>query len=92
MQQTKTINGIKCLDCGFEAPYKSNNAMLFLIFIAMIFLSAYFLPLIIVALAYLVWIMSKPSQKVCPKCKSENVTDIAIEMDQSQTKPEQSKN
>ena len=96
MQQTKTINGIKCADCGYQGAFKSNNSLLFLIFVGIVFLSAYFLPLIIVALAYLVWILSKPNQKTCPECKSLNVEETSMEVNTvkstSKTEPGKSQN
>jgi len=92
MQQTKTINGIKCADCGYQGTYKSNSSLLFLIFVAMVFFSAFFLPLIIVALAYLVWILSKPPARTCPQCKSSNVEDTSIEINTSKAEPKESQN
>ena len=92
MQQTKTINGIKCADCGYQGTYKSNSSLLFLVFVAIVFLSAFFLPLIIVALAYLVWILSKPNKKSCPQCKSSHVVETSIEINASNTEPKESQN
>ena len=80
MQQTTIVNGIKCKDCGFQGEAKTNSSQLFLIFVALVFLSAFFLPLIIVALAYLVWIISKPAKKTCPQCKSAKIEQIQLEL------------
>ncbi|MDH5546569.1 MAG: hypothetical protein OEZ43_13320 [Gammaproteobacteria bacterium] len=81
MQQAETIQGIQCKDCGFQGEARSNSSQLFLIFIAMILLSAFFLPLIILALAYLVWIISKPSKKSCPQCKSHNIETATLSLE-----------
>lgn len=80
MQQTTVSKELKCTDCGFQGPVKTNNSLTFLIFVALICLSAYFLPLIVVALAYLVWILSRPASTPCPKCKSRNTEFVAVEI------------
>lgn len=80
MQQSQPLSGIQCKDCGYQGPAKTNNSTMFLIFVGLVFLSAFFLPLIIVSLAYLVWILSRPNTKSCPQCKSLRVEEITTDM------------
>ena len=91
MQQPELVDGIHCNGCGYEGRAKSNNSAMFLVFLAMIFLSAFFLPIIVLALAYLVWIITQPPKKKCPECKSSNVNEMTIELGKATSKAAETK-
>jgi hypothetical protein len=67
---------VHCNDCQFEGKVHASGAKQFGIFMLILFSSAYFLPMIIVALAYMVYILSQSPKRMCPKCKSTNLTAI----------------
>jgi len=79
MSQPNANYGIHCNSCHFEGQGQTNSAKTFMIFMAMICASAYFLPLIIAALAYMVWIIARPADRKCPKCGSKDFTPLTEE-------------
>jgi len=78
MSQPKLQYGIHCNECQFEGPAKTNSSNIFLIFFALLCLSIFFLPLIIVALIYMAIAIAKPAKKSCPTCKSTNIIDLEL--------------
>jgi len=83
MNQEIDPNFIHCHDCQYEGKNKGTAAKEFIIFGVILLFSPIFLPLIIVALAYLVWIISKPIKHICPACNSANVVSLDAHKAQS---------
>ena len=79
MSTANSNYGIHCNSCDYEGQGKTNSSTTFMIFLAMICASAYFLPLIIAALAYMAWIIARPAQRKCPKCGSQDYTPLTEE-------------
>lgn len=77
MQPKPVSNEIHCNNCNYEGRGKSNSSLTFLVLVVIFCSSVVFLPMIIVALAYMVWIISRPVSYVCPECKSKDV--VALE-------------
>ena len=77
---------VHCNDCQFEGKVHASGAKQFGIFMLILFSSAYFLPMIIAALAYMVYILSQSPKRMCPKCKSTNLTAISM-MKANEDKP-----
>ncbi|MDH5377514.1 MAG: hypothetical protein OEX00_04250 [Gammaproteobacteria bacterium] len=67
---------IHCNKCGFEGKGKVSGAGAFIFMIVLLMASAYFLPLIVIALGFMVWIISQPSKRSCPSCKSSDVETL----------------
>jgi len=79
MSQAAANNGIHCNNCNYEGAAKTNSSTLFLIFFVLLCASVFFLPLIILALVYMGYIVSKPAKKSCPDCKSKDIRDLTDE-------------
>jgi len=77
MNQTTTNEGIRCKECNYEGAPKTNSGNAFILFFIMLCSSVFFLPMIVVALAYMGWIITKPAKKSCPQCKSSNIEELA---------------
>lgn len=69
----------RCEDCGYHGPSRVSGAAAFMVMIGMLILSAWFLPFIILALGFMIWIISKPAKRYCPGCKSGNLEQITTE-------------
>lgn len=69
----------RCDDCGYHGPSRVTGAMAFMFMIGLLIGSAWFLPLIIVALGFMAWIITKPAKRYCPSCKSSSLTRITTE-------------
>ncbi|MDH5233239.1 MAG: hypothetical protein OEZ58_24190 [Gammaproteobacteria bacterium] len=67
-------DSIICNQCGFIGQASSGSAKTFVVFMILLCSSAYFLPMVIVALAYMAWMISLPAKKTCPKCKSADLS------------------
>jgi len=78
-EMTKEIDNtlIHCNKCGFQGKGSVSGAGAFIAMIAMLMASAFFLPLIIAALAFMVWMITQPSSRRCPECKSRDVSTLA---------------
>lgn len=76
MNHKPVSNEIHCNSCGYEGRGKSNSTLAFLVLVVIFCTSVVFLPMIIVALAYMVWILSKPVSYACPQCKSKDVAEL----------------
>ncbi len=76
-------NFIHCHDCQYEGKSKATAAKEFVIFGVILLFSPIFLPLIIVALVYLGWIISKPIKRLCPACGSANAVSLDMHKEQS---------
>lgn len=79
MSHTTGNYGIHCNQCSYEGPGKTNSTKAFVIFMIILAGSAYFLPLIIAALAYMGWLIAQPSKYKCPKCDTEDVSYLTEE-------------
>lgn len=79
MNQGNSDYGIHCNSCNYEGPGKTNSGTSFLIFMVILCASVLFLPLIIVALAYMGWLIVKPAQRSCPNCNSKDYTPLTEE-------------
>ncbi len=79
MSHPPTNNGIHCNSCNYEGIAKTNSSTLFLIFFVLLCSSVFLLPLIIVALVFMGYIVSRPAKKTCPECKSSDVRDLTDE-------------
>ncbi len=77
MSHPTTNNGIHCNNCNYEGTAKTNSATLFLIFLVLLCASVFFLPLIIGALVFMAYIITKPAKKHCPECKSSDVRQLS---------------
>lgn len=75
-QAGKPSNIIRCNKCQYTGPGKSNSTALFGILLVLFLASAYFLPLIVVALVYMAWIMAQPAKFSCPQCKTRDVASL----------------
>ena len=65
---------VKCPNCNYEgeAQVQGSGCGLWLLFLALFFVSFLFWPLFIVAGMMFFWILFKPAKQICPKCKFEN--------------------
>ena len=79
MQHKPVSNEIHCNSCGYKGAGKSNSAMAFMVLVALFCVSVIFLPAIVIALVYMVWILSKPATYSCPKCKSKDISPLQIQ-------------
>ncbi|MDH5300740.1 MAG: hypothetical protein OEW58_05190 [Gammaproteobacteria bacterium] len=77
MSQPQDKSLIHCNNCHFEGKVHASGAKQFALFMLMLAASAYFLPMIVVALAYMIFILSQSPKRMCPKCKSTNLTPIS---------------
>ena len=73
MSEELDLSNIRCKQCQYEGKVHASGAKQFAIFFAMLVLSAFFLPLIIAALAYMVWILAQSPKRLCPQCKSTDI-------------------
>ena len=62
---------IRCPNCGFEgkAQVRGTGCGLWLIFLALVLVAFLFWPLFIVAGIMFLWLVLKPADQICPKCK-----------------------
>ena len=69
---------IRCPNCNYEgkAQVAGSGCGLWLIFLALFFVSFLFLPLFIVTGIMFIWLVLKPAKQVCPNCKFENPIPI----------------
>lgn len=74
--QPQDTSLIHCNNCHFEGKVHASGAKQFLIFMLLLVSSAYFLPMIVAALAYMVFILAQSPKRMCPKCKSTDLTPI----------------
>ena len=91
MAQQELTDLYRCEDCGYHGKSRVTGVAAFMTMIGMLIMSAWFLPMIIVALGFMIWIISKPAKRYCPGCKSSNMTPISFaEMDAyiAQNKPD----
>ncbi len=79
-------NLIHCNSCEYEGVGKSDSSVMFMALMALFATSVIFLPMIIVALIYLGWMLTKPVKYKCPKCKS---SDIKVQTSIQQTSTEE---
>jgi len=79
MSQSVGNNGIRCNNCNYEGPAKTNSSTQFIIFFILLCSSVFLLPLIIVALVYMGFIVARPAKKTCPDCKSTDVRALSDE-------------
>jgi len=65
---------IRCPNCNYEgkAQVKGTGCGLWLLFLAAFFISFLFWPLFIVAGIMFFWLLLKPADQICPKCKFAN--------------------
>lgn len=65
---------IKCPNCQYEgkAKIKGAGCGLWLLFLVLFFISFLFWPLFIVAGIMFLWLLLKPADQICPKCKYAN--------------------
>jgi len=65
---------IKCPNCHYEgkAQIKGSGCGLWLLFLVLFFISFLFWPLFIVAGIMFLWLLLKPADQICPKCKYAN--------------------
>ena len=65
---------IRCPNCGYEgrAQIKGSGCGLWLLFLALFLVSFLFWPLFIVAGIMFLWLLFKPADQICPKCKFAN--------------------
>ena len=65
---------IRCPNCEYEgkAQVKGAGCGHGLLFLILFFVSFLFPPLFIVAGIMLVWLVLKPADQICPKCKFAN--------------------
>ena len=79
MAQQSISDLYRCDNCDYHGLSRVTGASAFMAMIGLLILSAWFLPLIIVALGFMVWMISKPAKRYCPKCKSSQLTQITAE-------------
>ncbi|WP_027355107.1 LITAF-like zinc ribbon domain-containing protein [Desulfosarcina sp. BuS5] len=65
---------IKCPNCQYEgkAQIKGSGCGLWLVFLVLFSISFLFWPLFIVAGIMFLWLLLKPADQICPKCKYVN--------------------
>ena len=88
MSQPQDRSLIHCNDCHFEGKVHASGSKQFFIFMLMLFSSAYFLPMIVVALAYMVYILAQSPKRMCPKCKSTNLSLASASINPASKEPE----
>jgi len=82
-------NLIHCNSCEYEGVRKSDSAAMFMILMGMFVLCLIFIPMIIVALCYMGWMLTKPAKFKCPKCKSSDISPLTIsQQDAVEEKPD----
>lgn len=64
---------IRCPKCDYSgrAKTKGTDTGLWLLFVILLLSSLIFWPLIILGVIMFFWLVSKPSEKICPKCNSK---------------------
>ena len=62
---------VKCPNCGYEgaARVKGSGCGMWLIFLVLFFVSFLFWPLFLVSAIMFLWLLLKPADQICPKCK-----------------------
>lgn len=68
------VKEIRCPNCNYEgkAQIKGSGGGLVILFLILFFVSFLFWPLFFVAGIMLLWLVLKPANQICPKCKFEN--------------------
>ena len=69
---------IRCPNCQYQgkAQLKGAGCGLWLLFLSVFFISFLFFPLFIVAGLMFLWLLLKPAEQICPKCKYANPIPI----------------
>ena len=67
---------IRCSQCQYEGPAKTNNKLMFMGFMVLFFSGWVYTPLLVVALVYFGWLLARPSKFACPSCKSKDVVKL----------------
>ncbi len=76
MSEPVDRSNIRCNNCHYEGKVHASGTKQFAIFFSMLLLSAFFLPLIIAALAYMIWILAQAPKRLCPQCKSTDLETL----------------
>lgn len=79
MSVRSEFNYYHCNKCGHDGKSRVSGAGAFILMIVMLCLSAWFLPLVVIALAFMVWMLTKPAKRYCTACKSTDLQGISDE-------------
>ena len=62
---------IRCPNCNYEgrASIQGSGCGLWLLLLALFFISLFFWPFFIVVGIMFLWLIFKPAKQICPKCK-----------------------
>ncbi len=62
---------IHCPNCDYEGKARvvGTGCSLWLLFLFVVIVSFYLPPLVIIAVIMLPWLMLKPADQICPRCK-----------------------
>ena len=65
---------IRCPNCGYDgkARVSGTGCGLWVLFLAVFIVSFVFMPLFIVTVVMFIWLLLKPADQICPKCKFPN--------------------
>jgi|GEM_PF-4867888 len=67
---------IRCSQCNYEGPLKTNNKIAFMGFMGLFFAGWVWTPMLVAALVYLGWMLTRPNKITCPSCKSNEVVRL----------------
>ena len=67
-----SVKKIECKNCGYtgKAQIKGSDIGMWLLWLLTAFVSFFFFPVLIVAGVLLYWLVFKPAEQICPKCKN----------------------
>lgn len=74
--QETSGRAIRCNQCQYEGPAKTNSKMIFMVFFGLFLAGVVYTPLIVGALGYLAWALTRPGKFTCPSCKSLEVVKL----------------
>lgn len=62
---------IKCPNCFYEgkAQVKGTGCGLWLLFLTILIVSFVFIPLLVIVPLMFLWLLFKPAEQICPRCK-----------------------
>ena len=68
------VKQIRCPNCGYEgkAQVKGSGCVLWLLLLILFFVSFLYWPLFLVVGIMFLWLVFKPADQICPKCKFAN--------------------
>lgn len=83
--QETSGRAIRCSQCQYEGPAKTDNKMMFMIFLGLFLIGVVFTPALVASLAFLAWVLTRPGKFTCPSCKSTDVVKLEDLAEQSKS-------